>query len=94
MQTHNLGKKSCFFFFFFFFFFFIIIIYLLFFFSEIIFFLYISSWTGLIVWTGSRTFCPYSIDEKLGFDSLICVEFHSLGMVSSCRIRHCLDQED
>ena len=91
MQTHNLGKNRVFFFFFFFF---SLLLFIYYFFSEIIFFLYISSWTGLILWTGSRTFCPYSIDEKLGFDSLICIEFHSLGMVSSCRIRHCLDQED
>ena len=38
MQTHNLGKKSCFFFFFFFFF--IIIIYLLLFFRRLFFSLY------------------------------------------------------
>ena len=83
MQTHNLGKNRVFFFSL------LLFIYYFFFFGDN-FFLYISSWKGLIVWTGSRTFCPYSIDEKLGFDSLICVEFHSLGMVSSCQGGHAL----
>ena len=38
------------------------------------FFLYVSNGTGLIVWTGSRTFYPNWIDEKHCFDSLLRVD--------------------
>ena len=38
------------------------------------FFLYISNGTGLIVWTGFRTFHPNWIDEKHCFDSLLRVD--------------------
>ena len=38
------------------------------------FFLYVSNGTGLIVWTGSRTFHPNWIDEKHCFDSLLRVD--------------------
>ena len=81
-QTHNLVKIVFFFFFFFFAGF------------GVYFFLYVSNGTGLIVWTGSRTFYPNWIDEKHCFDSLLRVdswlECHIISMDNSCRIRHCL----
>ena len=69
LQTHNLVKIVFFFFFFFLLFFF-------FFFAGfgVYFFLYVSNGTGLIVWTGSRTFYPNWIDEKHCFDSLLRVD--------------------
>ena len=38
------------------------------------FFLYVSNGTGLIIWTGFRTFQPNWIDEKHCFDSLLRVD--------------------
>ena len=63
LQTHNLVKIVFFFCFFFFFAGF-----------GVYFFLYVSNGTGLIVWTGSRTFYPNWIDEKHCFDSLLRVD--------------------
>ena len=73
MQTHNLVKIVFFFFLFVFFFF---VFFFLFFFAGfgVYFFLYVSNGTGLIVWTGSRTFHPNWIDEKHCFDSLLRVD--------------------
>ena len=60
MQNHNLVK----------------IVFFFVFFSEVrgVVFLYVSNGTGLIVWTGSRTFYPNWIDEKHCFDSLLRVD--------------------
>ena len=75
IQVIYANSQSCknrFFFFVFFFFF----CFFCFFFAGfgVYFFLYVSNGTGLIVWTGSRTFHPNWIDEKHCFDSLLRVD--------------------